>query len=248
MGAMKIVKALEEQVYIKNITRKVQKSIQACHICQMVKHNNEKKEGVMIPITSKYKLEKVFLDICGPFPRSGGCLLYTSFCKKNKIPEVIQYEDDDPELWQSKLEEIREFQREKTYGQINKIQAENLIQIYNKYKHVFSNAPGKVKGYQCVINFKEPVNFRRKSYPIAYSIKNEVRNEINRMIQDDIIEYSQSPYTVMCERLPPREIQDIINFPNNPPKDPIEKNTYPMLVLPLRKIFVPRLVEIGPVV
>ena len=28
------------------------------------------------------------------------------FCKKNKIQEVIQYEDDDPELWQSKLEEI----------------------------------------------------------------------------------------------------------------------------------------------
>ena len=33
-----------------------------------------------------------------------------------------------------------------------------------------------------------------------------------------------------------------------PPKDPIEENTYPMLVLPLRKIFVPSLVEIGPVV
>ena len=29
---------------------------------------------------------------------------------------------------------------------------------------------------------------------------------------------------------------------------PIEENTYPMLVLPLRKIFVPSLVEIGPVV
>lgn len=26
----------------------------------------------MIPIVSKYKLEKVFLDICGPFPISGG--------------------------------------------------------------------------------------------------------------------------------------------------------------------------------
>ena len=33
-----------------------------------------------------------------------------------------------------------------------------------------------------------------------------------------------------------------------PPKEPHRKNTYPMLVLPLRKIFVPSLVEIGPVV
>ena len=136
------------------------------------------------------------IDTNRTVPVNTRCLAIKSyFCKENKIPEVIQYEDDDPKLWQSKLEEIREFQREKTYGQISKIQAENLIQIYNKYKHVFSNAPGKVKGYQCVINFKEPVNFRRKSYPIAYSIKNEVRDEINRMIQDDIIEYSQSPYT-----------------------------------------------------
>ena len=36
--------------------------------------------------------------------------------------------------------------------------------------------------------------------------------------------------------------------PKNPPKDPVEKNTYPMLVLPSRQIFVPSLVEIGPVV
>ena len=27
---------------------------------------------MMIPITSQKKLEKIFLDICGPFPRSGG--------------------------------------------------------------------------------------------------------------------------------------------------------------------------------
>ena len=38
----------------------------------MVKTNNERKDGMMIPITSNNKLEKVFLDICGPFPRSGG--------------------------------------------------------------------------------------------------------------------------------------------------------------------------------
>ena len=46
--------------------------IQTCHVCQLVKYNNEKKEGTMIPITSTHILEKVFLDICGPFPRSGG--------------------------------------------------------------------------------------------------------------------------------------------------------------------------------
>ena len=47
----------------------MRKYIQNCHICQLVKCSNEKREGVMIPITSTTKLEKVFLDICGPFPR-----------------------------------------------------------------------------------------------------------------------------------------------------------------------------------
>ena len=32
----------------------------------------EERRDPMIPITSSNKLEKVFVDICGPFPRSGG--------------------------------------------------------------------------------------------------------------------------------------------------------------------------------
>ena len=72
MGALKVIKALEESCHIKNINWKVRNYIKSCHICQLVKTNNEKKEGIMIPITSKEKLEKVFLDICRPFPRSGG--------------------------------------------------------------------------------------------------------------------------------------------------------------------------------
>ena len=74
-------------------------------------------------------------------------------------------------------------------------QVENLIRIYEKYRHVFSEVPGKIKNYQCKIQFKEPVEFHKKSYPIAYSLKEAVRAEINRMINNDIIEYSQSPFT-----------------------------------------------------
>ena len=53
----------------------------------------------------------------------------------------------------------------------------------------------RVKGYQCKLKFREPVEFHKKSYPIAYSLKEAVRTEINRMMADDIIEYSHSPYT-----------------------------------------------------
>ena len=72
MGAIKVIKALEENVYFKDTNRRVRKYIRHCHLCQLVKCNNERKEGLMIPITSSKKLEKVFVDICGPLPRSGG--------------------------------------------------------------------------------------------------------------------------------------------------------------------------------
>ena len=121
-------------------------------------------------------------------------IIQNYFCHDS--PTMILYEESDQELWSSKLEEIRTFQREGQDQRISMFQAEDLIDIYNRYRHVFSNAPGKVKDYQCKIEFKEPVDFHKKSYPIAYSLKNEVRAEINRMMEDDIIEFSQSPYTL----------------------------------------------------
>ena len=84
-------------------------------------------------------------------------------------------------MWLEKLEEIREFQRTKARGQISEAQAERLITVYNNYRHIFSNAPGKVRNYQCAIKFKTPVEFNKKSYAIAYSLQNEVREEITKL-------------------------------------------------------------------
>ena len=68
MEALKVIQALDENWKIKNINRKVRNYLKSCNIYQCVKISNEKKEGIMIPITSNAKLEKVFLDICGQFP------------------------------------------------------------------------------------------------------------------------------------------------------------------------------------
>ena len=67
--------------------------------------------------------------------------------------------------------------------------------IRDRYRHVFSDTPGKVKNFQCEIKVKEQAEFKRKSYPIAFSLKEVVRLEIQRLIEDDIIELSNSPYT-----------------------------------------------------
>ena len=70
MGALKVMKALEEHTNIKNINRRVRDYIWKCHICQLVKCNNDRKKGIMQPITTTSKLERVCLDICGPLPLS----------------------------------------------------------------------------------------------------------------------------------------------------------------------------------
>ena len=75
---------------------------------------------------------------------------------KNTPNEEIYYETDNDHLWNKKLEEIREFKREKKNAQITEEQVERLINVYNKYRHVFSDAPGKIKNYRCKIKFKEP--------------------------------------------------------------------------------------------
>ena len=46
------------------------------------------------------------------------------------------------------------YKRQKRDNSPNPDQIEMLIRIYNRYQHVFSDIPGKVKNYQCVLKFK----------------------------------------------------------------------------------------------
>ena len=98
-------------------------------------------------------------------------------------------------LWHRKLEEIRQFRGTQDGNPLTEQEVERLIRIYNRYRHVFSDQPGKVRGYQCELKFKEVANFNKKSYPIAYAAKEAVRTEISKMMEEDIIEYSCSQYT-----------------------------------------------------
>lgn len=69
MGALKVTKVLKEHIYIKGINKKISTYIKMCEIYQLVKCNNERKEGIMILLSENW--EMCFLHICGPFPRSG---------------------------------------------------------------------------------------------------------------------------------------------------------------------------------
>ena len=86
-------------------------------------------------------------------------------------------------------------------------QKKKLKEIYKTYRNVFSNSPGKAKNFICRLKFHDSVNFNKKSYPIAQSLKEAVRKEIARMIQEDIIERSSSPYTSPIVAIPKKDGQ-----------------------------------------
>lgn len=113
------------------------------------------------------------------------------------IEGMIRYQadtrDEEEHLWQEKLEEIQNFESNKMEISLN--QKQLLINIYNKHRQVFSSKPGKVKDYQCQLNIREGAKFNRKSYPIPYKLRGQVQEEIEKMVDEGIIEPSTSEHT-----------------------------------------------------
>lgn len=63
----------------------------------------------------------------------------------------------------------------------------------NKYRHVFSLDPGKIKKYQCQIRITEGEPVHQRPYPILVSKLAKMDQKIQRMLDLDIIEKSSSP-------------------------------------------------------
>lgn len=77
--------------------------------------------------------------------------------------------------------------------------------IYEKCKEVFSEQPGKIKNIQCHLKIKENVAFKKKPYPIPQALKAQVRTEINKMMNQGIIEKSHSPFTSLLQAIPRKD-------------------------------------------
>ena len=113
----------------------------------------------------------------------------------------------ESDLWRDKLHEILSFKGKGLKGEISGEQKQKLIEMYNRYRRVFSDTPGKAENLTCELKFHETVQFNRMSYPIAQSLKEAVRKEIQRMLDHDVIERSSSPYTSPIVAIPKKDGQ-----------------------------------------
>lgn len=107
------------------------------------------------------------------------------------------------QLWKKKMNDIDEFHS--TAQLINESQKQQLKEIYLAHQTVFSVQPGKIKNYRCRLPIKGPVVITRKSYPIPYKFREQVQQEINRMLAEDIIEESMSEYTSPLVVIPKKD-------------------------------------------
>ena len=77
---------------------------------------------------------------------------------KKKWNQESDYPEE--EVWTQKLQEIYDFQVTDT-KKVNTEQKDQLVAIYDKYRKVFSNLPGKAKNFITELTFNHPINFNR---------------------------------------------------------------------------------------
>ena len=126
--------------------------------------------------------------------------------ESNRLPIGENNIVTESSLWLEKLEEIMAFQGGSS-DEVSVEEKRRLIKIYNRYGQVFSDSPGKAKNFLCELKFKDSVSFNRRSYPIAHALKEAARTQIQRMVNEDIIERSNSPYTSPLVAIPKKDGQ-----------------------------------------
>ena len=223
MGAVKVIKALQEHVHFKNMSKKVRKYIQSCNICQLAKYSNEKREGVMIPITSTARLEKVFLDICGPFPRSGGrhqykyiIIIFDHYTKYTKLYPLNR-------ATTSKILEIVMNKYIPEVGKPSMIITDHGTQFRGrKWRETLIHLG--VKTYKTSVYHPNSNPAERVLREVGRILRTYCHSQQRKWEEylspaEDFLNlaYHQStnetPYMAMYEKKPPREITEIINFP-----------------------------------
>lgn len=69
-----------------------------------------------------------------------------------------------------------------------------LEQVLKRYENVFSESPGKIKGFECQLHLKSNEGYYERNYPIPYAHRIAVDKQIEKMLNEGIIEPATSQY------------------------------------------------------
>ena len=67
--------------------------------------------------------------------------------------------------------------------------------VVERFKEVFAELPGKARNYVCEMKVRDHTPYMQRSYPVPFSKRRAVQEELDRMMEGDIIERLISPYS-----------------------------------------------------
>lgn len=174
---------------------------QICEICFLVV------KGARVPMiigTDYLTKLNARIDFIGRFVELKGHKYYF----QNALPEEekvslhlqkeLEYEDAMEERdWKGQIDNIATVLKK---DEVEESKVDELIQVFKEYRDVFSDSPGVAKNFICTLHMKPGVKLSKRMYPIPTNKAQAVHDELRRMISEDVIEESESPYCspVVC--------------------------------------------------
>ena len=67
--------------------------------------------------------------------------------------------------------------------------------MLQRYDHVLRDAPGQTSIKECAIKLTSDDPVRSKAYPIPHAMRESLNKEVEKMLEADVIEKSNSPYS-----------------------------------------------------
>ena len=80
-------------------------------------------------------------------------------------------------------------------GVVGSPQRQELWAVVERFRNVFAELPGKARDYVCELKVREHSPYMQRSYPVPFSNRRAVQEELDRMMEGDIVERSISPYS-----------------------------------------------------
>lgn len=109
----------------------------------------------------------------------------------NIVDEVVLEEDREVNYVPSE-EDIRK-RIDLTFN-LDEQQKSELMMLLIKYRHIFRDCPGRIKDFEYKFKIKDTSPYHKKPYPIPLKFRDRMRKVIDRMLEQDIIEKSDSIY------------------------------------------------------
>ena len=82
----------------------------------------------------------------------------------------------------------------KLSDELPEVQRRVLKDLVRRYPYVFTDMPGETDVIQHQIRLSDDTPIRCKPYPLPYAMREELRNEVDTMLEMGVVRPSTSPY------------------------------------------------------